>query len=38
MKAINYPKAKLASIDFFRGFIMFLLIGEFTALFPIFSD
>mgnify|MGYP001086383760 CR=1 FL=1 len=37
MITTNYPKERLASIDFFRGLTMFLLIGEFTGLFSVFS-
>lgn len=35
MIATNFPKERLASIDFFRGLTMFILIGEFTGLFSV---
>ena len=32
------PEGRLLSVDFFRGFTMFLLIGEFTGLFQTMVD
>lgn len=32
------PKTRLLSLDFFRGFTMFLLIGEFTGLFSTLTN
>ena len=34
----NFSKSRIASIDFFRGLTMFLLIGEFTELFSILTN
>lgn len=34
----NKPSYRIKSIDVFRGITMFLLIGEFTELFEIFTD
>ena len=34
----NIPQGRLLSLDFFRGFTMFLLIGEFTELFNYLID
>ena len=37
-KESNFPGERLLSLDFFRGFTMFLLIGEFTGLFSQLVD
>ncbi len=38
MNSSTYSKERIASIDFFRGLTMFLLIGEFTGLFSVLSS
>ncbi len=38
LSTLNSENERILSIDFFRGFTMFLLVGEFTGLFGYFLD
>lgn len=38
MAASSLPSGRMRSIDFFRGFTMFLLIGEFSGLFEVLVE